>query len=332
MKRNNPFFNRLQWATLMGLILFFTACTPDELLRELHEKDKTALLLPPGFHDQFAEVNGINVHYVIGGQGDPVILLHGFPQTWYEWHRIMPELAKHYTVIVPDLRGAGLTDKPAADNGYSGSLLAEDVHQLVRQLEFDSIRLVGHDIGGLAAYAYAALYSDEVAQLVMMEAFVPGIEPVYSAVLQNPATWHISFFQEENAAKIIAGDEEQFLNDFFDRFSFDPENSVSEQERAVFIKAYTGEKALRGGFAWFRGLPTSVEENLVFAQTPLTIPVLGLGGEASFGPLMQAALSPVVADTALLTTVTVPNAGHWLVEEQTEFVLEQLTQFFAETK
>ena len=273
MKRNNPFFNRLQWATFMGLILFFTACTPDELLRELQEKDKTASLLPPGFRDQFAEVNGINLHYVIGGQGDPVVLLHGFPQTWYEWHRIMPELAKHYTVIVPNLRGAGLTDKPAAENGYSGSLLAEDIHQLVQQLEFDRIQLVGHDIGGLAAYAYAALYSDEVAQLVMMEAFVPGIEPVYSAVLQNEATWHISFFQEENAAKIIAGDEEQFLNDFFDRFSFDPENSVSEQEREVYIKAYTGEKALRGGFEWFRGLPTTVEENLRFAQTPLTMPI-----------------------------------------------------------
>lgn len=323
MKYENNLFRSVYWILLVGLVA--TSCK--DILEELRPKgEPTESLLPDGFRSQFAQVNNIKLHFVIGGQGDPLVLLHGFPQTWYEWHRIMPALAEHYTVIAPDLRGAGLSDKPEAKDGYSGSLLAEDIYQLVEQLGYDTIRLVGHDIGGLTAYAYASAYPVE--KLAMLEAFVPGIEPVYSLVLQSPATWHISFFQEENAAWIVAGDEKLFLNEFFDRFSFDPERSLTEQEREVYVEAYTGVEALEGGFAWFKGLPTTVEENLLFARTPLMMPVLGMGGEASFAALMQAALAPVVADTAQLTIIAVPQAGHWLVEEQTELVEARLLEFF----
>lgn len=321
-----------QW-TALCLALLLSSC--EDILREIERpngepEDDTESLLPDGFRDQFADVNGISLHYVIGGQGDPVVLLHGWPQTWYEWHRIMPELAENYTVVVPDLRGSGKSDIPATDsNGYPKSLLAEDIHQLVQQLGYESIKLVGHDVGAMVAYAHASLYPDEVEQLVIMDVVLPGIEPVWSMALADEALWHFSFHQEQGSENIIAGDEKRYLNTFFDRFSFDPDQSLTEQEREVFVEAYTGVKALRGGFDWYRGFPTDEEEFSVFAETPLRMPVLGMGGSAASGPLMEPLLSPV-ADTTQLEIVVLSETGHWLVEEQPETVLQELMQFFSD--
>ena len=124
------------------------------------------------FSHHMAAVNGIQLHYVIGGHGDPVVLLHGWPETWYEWHHVMPALAKNYTVIVPDLRGLGDSSKPLT--GYDGKTVAEDIHQLVTQLGFKTIFLVGHDIGTQIAYSYAAAHPTEVKRLVVMELTIPG--------------------------------------------------------------------------------------------------------------------------------------------------------------
>ena len=166
---------------LVGLLLVLAACQD-------HQDPAPNLLptAPAGFHHAFATVNGVRLHYVIGGQGELVVLLHGFPQTWYEWVRIMPQLGKRFTVITPDLRGGGLSDKPADQNGYSKKLQAEDIHQLVRQLGYRKVRLVGHDIGLMVTYAYASLYPSEVDKLVVMDAFLPGIEPIRSLVEADP--------------------------------------------------------------------------------------------------------------------------------------------------
>lgn len=328
-KKRNTLFSLAQWATLL-IVLSLTSCEDilHEVIRPEQEKELESLL-PSGFRDQFADVNGINLHYVIGGQGDPIVLVHGFPQTWYEWNRIMPELAEQYTVIALDLRGAGESDIPATDNGYPKSLLAEDIHQLVQQLGYESVRLVGHDIGGMVSYAYASLYPDEIEQLVIMDVPLPGIEPVWSMILISEQSWHFGFHQERGAEDIIAGDEERYLNEFYDRFSFDPDNSLTEQEREVFVEAYTGAKSLRGGFEWYRGFPTDEEEFPVFAQTPLAMPVLGIAGAASSGPYLESLLS-MVADTTQLEVEIIPEAGHWLVEEQPEATLNVLRQFFVE--
>ena len=334
MKHHNTIIHWRNWATLLCLSLFFSACSVEDILREAgkpEKEDDTESLLPRGFRDQFADVNGITMHYVIGGQGDPIVLVHGWPQTWYEWNRIMPELAENYTVIVPDLRGGGLSDKPAAgENGYTKSLLAEDLHQLVQQLGYSSIKLVGHDIGGMASYAYASLYPDEVEKLVIMDVPLPGIEPYWTTISQNPRAWHFAFHQEEGAVDAVIGNEEAYITDFIEGQAYNFE-AFTEQELDVFVAAYTGRKALRGGFEWYRGFPTDIEENQQFSQTLLTMPVLGMGGEFSAGPIIGPMIN-LIADSTQTQSVVLPETGHWLVEEQPEAVLEALLQFFTETE
>ena len=284
---------------------------------------------PPGFTAQVAEVNGVRLNYLLGGTGDEVVMLvHGWPQTWYEWHELMPDLARDYTVIVPDLRGGGSSERPAyGAEGYPKTLLAEDLHALVRSLNYERIRYVGHDIGGMVGYAYASLYPDEVQQFVIMDVPLPGVEPVWSAVLnQYEASWHFGFFQEPNAEEIVRGDEATFIEDFIRRLAFTPA-AFPEEDIEVAVAAYTGLDRLRGGFGWYRGFEQDTEDFAAFAETRLSMPVLGLGGEASAGQLMPPLLR-VVADTTQLTTFSIPEAGHWIVEEQPEIVLEQLLQFF----
>src|SRR3954464_15614832 len=144
------------------------------------------------FSHQMASVNGIQMHYVIGGHGDPLVLLHGWPETWYAWHKVMPALAKNYTVIAPDLRGLGDSSKPAS--GYDGKTVAEDIHQLITQLGFKSIYLVGHDIGAFVVYPYAAAHPAEVKKLVVMEISPPGFCPP-PTVNGGPAIWWVLLHQ-----------------------------------------------------------------------------------------------------------------------------------------
>jgi pimeloyl-ACP methyl ester carboxylesterase len=131
---------------------------------------------PPGFHHKYAQVNGITIHYVIGGKGEPLVLIHGFGVNWYVWNRLLPELSRHFTIIAPDLRGVGESDKPVG--GYDKKNMAKDIHELVGLLGYKTINLVGHDIGLMVAYAYAAQFSDEVKKVVLSESIVPGVEPI----------------------------------------------------------------------------------------------------------------------------------------------------------
>jgi pimeloyl-ACP methyl ester carboxylesterase len=133
---------------------------------------------PAGFKHAYANVNGLKIHYVIGGSGEPLVLLHGFGQNWFMWNRLIPELSKHFTVIAPDMRGMGESDKP--DTGYDKKTMATDIHELAKKLGYKSINLAGHDIGLMVAYAYAAQFRTEVKRLALLDALLPGIEPVWS--------------------------------------------------------------------------------------------------------------------------------------------------------
>ncbi|WP_193196829.1 alpha/beta fold hydrolase [Nostoc sp. MG11] len=156
------------------------------------------------------QVNGVRLHYVVGGKGDLVVLLHGYAQTWYEWRKIMPALAEHYTVIAPDLRGAGDSDKPLT--GYDKRSLANDIYQLVKQLGFQQVYLVGHDIGLMVAYAYAAAHPDDVKRLVVIDAPIPGVEP-WEEVITSPMVWHFAFHAVPNLPEaLVAGRERTYLS------------------------------------------------------------------------------------------------------------------------
>lgn len=281
---------------------------------------------PEGFTSEFATVNGIDLHYVRGGAGDLVVLLHGWPQTWYEWHGIMPALSEDYTVVAPDLRGGGDSDKPVTEVGYSKRVLAEDIHALVGELGFDRAIVVGHDIGMMVAYAYAALHPDEVRGLVMLDAPLPGIEPVWSEILKNPLSWHFDLHADiELATSLVAGQEREYLTAFYAKFG----DIAAFDDAAIdeYVRAYSAPDAMRGGFEWYRGFALDVADNAVFSQTPLTMPVLALGGEFSSGPFMGA-IAGAVADNP--RSGSIAGSGHWITEEQPDALLQELTGFFAE--
>ena len=226
------------------------------------------------FSHHTAPVNGIQMHYVIGGQGDPVVLLHGWPQTWYEWRHIMPELAKNYTVVAPDLRGLGDSSKPFS--GYDGNTTAEDIYQLLSQLGLDQkIFLVGHDIGVHTAYSYAATHPNNVSKLVILDVPVPGFYPQGF----EDCCWWFSFHQTPDIPEALtAGKEREYLSWFYTTFAYNPE-AITEADIDEYVSHYSKPGGMRAGFEYYRAFPIDEEQNKELADVEFLMPVLALGGE-----------------------------------------------------
>ena len=195
------------------------------------------------FTHHTATVNGIQIHYVMGGKGDPVILLHGWPETWYGWRHVMPTLAKNYTIIAPDLRGLGDSSKPTT--GYDGKTLAEDIHQLVTSLGFKTILLVGHDIGTQVAYSYAAAHPTEVKKLAVMELTIPGFVPAGRMPL-----WWATFHQTPDVPEaLVQGKEMMYLSWFFHNLAFNPA-AITQEDINEYVSHYSAPGAMRAGFEY----------------------------------------------------------------------------------
>jgi pimeloyl-ACP methyl ester carboxylesterase len=281
------------------------------------------------FSHHTASVNGIQMHYVIGGNGDPVVLLHGWPQTWYEWRHVMPALARNYTVIVPDLRGLGDSSKPI--DGYDGNTTAEDIYQLISQLGLSQkIYLVAHDIGVQTAYSYAAAHPNNVSKLVIMEFAFPGfLPPGFESLV-----WWFGFHQTRDIPEALtAGKEREYLSWFYRGLAYNPE-AITETDIDEFVSHYSAPGGMRAGFEYYRAFPIDAEQNKVLSETKLQIPVLVLGGDiypAVGGDLPgNFALSSMQMLATNVTGITVPLSGHWIPEEQPQFVIEQLAKFFSE--
>jgi pimeloyl-ACP methyl ester carboxylesterase len=208
----------------------------------------TAGKIPAGFTEHTADVNGVRIHYSIGGKGSPVVLLHGCAQTSHMWNPIMPLLAENHTVIVPDLRGAGGSSKP--ESGYDKKTMAVDIHDLVASLGFKRARVVGHDIGLMVAYAYAAQFPQETERLVLMDAFLPGIGDWKNVWLMRDL-WHFHFHGEVPLA-LVKGRERTYFEHFWNDFAADPKHSVSEADRRIYAKAYAQPGGMRAGFEYFK--------------------------------------------------------------------------------
>src|ERR671910_122799 len=277
------------------------------------------------FSHHTASVNGIQMHYVIGGQGDPIVLLHGWPQTWYEWRHVMPALAKNYTVIAPDLRGLGDSSKPLT--GYDGKTLAEDIHQLVTQLGFKTIFLVGHDIGTQVAYSYAAAHPTEVKRLAVMELTIPGFAPAGRMPL-----WWVIFHQTPDVPEaLVQGKEMMYLSWFFHNLPFNPA-AITQADIDEYVSHYSAPGGMHAGFEHYRAFPQDAIQNQNYSKTKLTMPVLALGGGyiPTFGgnismPTIIYGMNQLAQD---VTGITVPNAGHFIQEEQPDVVVKQLNNFF----
>ncbi|RAJ82290.1 pimeloyl-ACP methyl ester carboxylesterase [Chitinophaga dinghuensis] len=285
------------------------------------QKSVTKPALPPAnFKNQFMDVNGVKIHYVIGGQGPALVLVHGFGQNWYMWNRILPALSKHFTVIAPDLRGVGESGKPTS--GYDKKTMATDIHTLVEKLGYNSINLAGHDIGLMVAYAYAAQYGNEVKKVAFLDALLPGIEPVWSEAKDK--LWWFGFFGWPASGQVVAGKEKIFLTNFWPVVGH-VQNAFTPEETNEFIRAYAVPGATTGSFSWFAAFPQDAKDNLQFSQHKLTMPVLAMGGEYQSAPFLADHLRLVASD---VKEIKIMGAGHWLVQEQTAPVLEGLMDFF----
>ena len=277
------------------------------------------------FSHHMAAVNGIQLHYVMGGKGEPVVLLHGWPETWYSWHRVMPDLAKNHTVIVPDLRGLGDSSKPLT--GYDGKTLAEDIHQLVTQLGLKTIFLVGHDIGTQVAYSYAAAHPTEVKRLAVMELTIPGFVPAGRMPL-----WWVIFHQTPDVPEaLVQGKEMMYLSWFFHNLPFNPA-AITQEDINEYVSHYSAPGGMRAGFEHYRAFPQDAIQNQNYSKTKLTMPVLALGG--GYIPTLggNITMPTVIYGMKILAQnvqgITVPNSGHFIPEEQPDFLIDQLFKFF----
>ncbi|GAP97991.1 alpha/beta fold hydrolase [Leptolyngbya sp. NIES-2104] len=263
-----------------------------------------------------ASIEGINLHYLKAGQGKAVVLLHGWPQTSHEWHKIMPNLAEHYTAIAPDLPGLGDSD-PLSD-GYDKRNIAKYLHQWIQQLGFDSIYLVAHDMGVPVAYAYAALYPTSVDRLVILD--VPPPNPNSQIAL-----WHIAFHMiPELPEALIQGHEEQYLRYFYgDAYP----TAITIEDVREYVRCYSNPASLKASLDYYRAFPQDVQDNIEFAKTPLTMPVLVLAGARS--PLGNAAYQVMQTLATDVQGEVIADCGHWIAEEQPDVLLTHLMSFFA---
>jgi pimeloyl-ACP methyl ester carboxylesterase len=275
----------------------------------------------PTIENRFAKVNGIKMHYLVAGKGEPVLLLHGYAQTSHMWRPLMRELAKTRLVIAPDLRGFGDSEKAAS--GYDKKTMAQDVHALAQHLGIKKASVAGHDIGLMVAYAYAAQYPSEVDRIALLDAFIPGVGDTTNLFLLKDL-WHFHFYGKTPLA-LVTGRERIYFEHFWNDFAADGKKSVSEADRQFYAKKYAQPGAMKAGMEVFRAFDQDAKDNAAFAKTKLAMPMLVLGGEKSGGDFLisQGKLVATNVEGVLIT-----GSGHWLVDEAPKQVIPKLVAFF----
>lgn len=263
----------------------------------------------PGFAERDIATHGATIHVRSGGSGPAVVLLHGYGETGDMWAPLAAELARDRTVIVPDLRGLGLSSKPAG--GFDKKTQAEDVEGVLVALGVRQVDVVAHDIGNMVAFQFAARHPERMRRLVLIDAPVPGVGP-WEEILKNPLLWHFRFGGPD-MERLVAGRERIYLDRFWNEFSATPAR-FGEPAREHYAKLYALPGAMHSGFAQFAAFDQDAIDNRAYlaASGKLKIPVLALGGEKSFGPTMAAVMR---AGAENVTEGIVPDSGHWIMEE-----------------
>ncbi|MBL1076549.1 alpha/beta hydrolase [Nocardia sp. 2] len=280
------------------------------------------------FRHEFAEIDGVRMHYVTGGSGSPVVLIHGWPQTWYGWWPIMPALAEHHTVYAVDLPGLG--DSVGSPTGYDKATLARYVHSLIAdRLGIQDARVVGHDFGAAVAFQYASEFPADTARLGYLDLPLPG--PAIDAATYRNMSWHIAFHTQRRVPEAVVGDDvREYLALFYPQVSYggtafggtSTRSPFTDAEIDEFARTYSRPEALSAGFELYRALDQDVRDTTAAATT--TVPTLLMTAQGQLDPV-RATLAPRV--TTIVRAVDVPNAGHWLVEENPQFVTAELLQF-----
>jgi pimeloyl-ACP methyl ester carboxylesterase len=275
---------------------------------------------PAGFRTDEIKTDGATIHVRLGGQGPAVVMLHGFADTGDMWAPLAAALAPERTVIVPDLRGMGLSSHP--ERGYDKKTQGGDVARVLDVLRIEKADIVTHDIGNMVGYAFAAQYPERVVRLVVMDAPLPGIGP-WDEITRSPLLWHFNF-RGPDVERLVQGRERIYLDRFWNELSADP-RSIDEATRNHYAELYARPGAMRAAFNQFAAFAQDALDNQAFAaKGKLTMPVLAIGAEKSFGAAMAAILRFVATD---VTSVVIPRSGHWLMEEQAAATVAAVRKF-----
>jgi len=270
-------------------------------------------------------VNGIKIHYVMGGDGPPLVLLHGYPQTWYTFRHIMPELAKHFTVIAPDLRGLGDSERP--QGGYDTYSVASDIFELVTAMGYKTVDLLGHDFGANVAYAYAASYRDSVSKLVLLDIGILSESLANSPLLprKGRSLWWFPFHMVHGLPEeLIAGRESDYINWFFKNSTY-IKSAICSTDLKEYAMSYGSLGGMSAGFNYYRALFNDIDLNEQHAKIKLKMPVLVLGGEYSFGLKAFESWKNVAEN---IQGGIVADAGHYIPEEQPQLLLDLILPFY----
>jgi len=272
-----------------------------------------------GVASRDVKIDNVQLHFLTAGHGPVVILLHGFAETSRMWRPIIPLLAEKFTVIAPDLPGIGDSSIPEKIDMLSA---ARQIHELVRSLKIEKARVVGHDIGLMVAYAYAAQFPNETEKLAVMDAFLPGVSG-WEAIYNAPNVWHFRF-NGEYPEKLVQGRERTYFEYFWNVFAADKTHSIPEADRKAYTEVYSKPRRMRAAWAYFASWPQLAKDFAQLSQTKLTMPVLSIGGEKSLGNELAAQMK-LVADN--VTVVVLPNTGHWILEERPKETTDALIKF-----
>lgn len=283
--------------------------------------------VPDGAESRYATVNGVRLHYVIAGSGDPILLVHGWPETWYAWRKVIPTLATRFTVVAPDMRGYGDSERPA--HGYDKVTVATDLHELVRSLGFDRVHLVVQDMGGPVGFAYAASFPADVRDFVFIESAVPGFGLEAAMDVAHGGSWHMGFNMAQGINELlVAGRERPFIEYFYRRGTLHPD-ALTQADIDEYARSYAAG-GLVASFNYYRTLLKDAAVNRdTLAATRLAVPVLSLAAEQGFGESSHASIARV-ADH--VERQTIAGAKHFLVQDQPQAAAEAILGFVTRTR
>jgi pimeloyl-ACP methyl ester carboxylesterase len=307
----------------LGLVALFVLAWCNVGLSHVQAQEKTspaATGLGKEFASQTATVNGITLHYVRGVEGPPIILIHGFPQDWFEYHTIIPRLAQRFTVIAVDLRGVG--GSTATPDSYDAANMAEDVYQLASTLKLEHVYIIGHDIGGMVTYAFVRRYPQATRGAMILDTPIPGIEG-WDEIQGDPSVWHIRFMQIPNLPeKLVAGRQADYFGYFFNFGKFTP------SEEAHYVKAYSAPAQLHAAFEMYRAFPANAQFNAA-QRGPNDVPLFLAAGEGSpFAKLVPKIAEGLRANGCThVETAVIRGSVHYVVEDQPEAVADLIEQY-----
>jgi len=286
-----------------------------------------------GFENKYAVVNGVQLHYVEGGSGIPLLCLPGWPQTWYSFHRIAPELAKNYKVIVVNIRGMGTSEKP--EDGYDKKTMAKDIYELVKQLGFAKVNMLGHDIGGMVAMSFAFNYPEALDKLIVMDGAHPNEGMLQMPLIpakgtftdkmdvNMPYVWWMAFNQVKHLPEKLLEGRFRYLLDYLFSYVMLDDTKMTDFEREVYAAVYNNPENIRASNAWYQSFAQDIEDSKNYQH--LTIPVLGIGSNSSYNYIKMGL--PYVAINSRVEGIM--DSGHYMIEENPKKVIELVSRFLS---